>query len=100
MGVERKKGKEGNFITTFNWTFQVEKQMTEHSWNSEEHQQNRGPLVLLLLMEHDVWTADEQPQSSSAKDERPQQRGDQRKGRHGRDVLKTGSTGLNGVRED
>lgn len=60
----RGRDRDGNSVTTFNWPFQVEKQMTEHSQNREEYQQNRRTLVLLLLMEQGVCTAEEQPRNS------------------------------------
>lgn len=60
----RGRDRDGNSVTTFNWPFRVEKQMTEHSRNREEYQQNRCTLVLLLLMEQGVCTAEEQPRNS------------------------------------
>lgn len=53
--------------------------------------------MLLLPKERGVWTAEEQSRTPGPSSVRP--RG-MRKGRNVRDVLKTGSTGLNDVRDN
>lgn len=66
-----------------------------HSRDCGDHQQSTGTRVLLLLKERGVWTAEEQsrtPGPSSV-------RGLRERGSF-RGALKTGSTGLNDVRDN
>lgn len=80
----------------FNWCFQVGKQMMNTPGTAETISKVQA-LVLFLLKERGVWAAAEQSRTPGPGSVRP--RG-LRKGRNVRDVLKTGSTGLNDVRDN
>lgn len=70
----------------------------EHSRVCGDHPRSTGTRVLLLLKERGVWTAEEQSRAPGPSSVRKAE--GMRKGGNFRDVLKTGSTGLNEVRDN